>query len=369
MADRWYTLAEPDAVATPALAVYPERVEANLRRMLDIAGGPDRVWPHVKTHKLAEIVALELRHGLRRFKCSTIAEAELLAASGAGAVMLALQPVGPHAARLARLAAAFPAVEWLTVVDDRAVAERLSAAAVASGVRLGVLVDLDTGMHRSGIAPGPEAAALYAHLAELPGLWPAGLHVYDGQCRERDRAERAAHVEADFAPVARLAGVLRAAGRDVPRIVCGGSPSFPVHARHPDRETSPGTFVFWDVNYGTKFPDLPFEPAALLLGRVLSKPGPGRLCLDLGYKAVSPDNPDLRVELLDVPEARVTNHSEEHLAVETPAAARFMVGDLVYGVPFHVCPTVALHQEVLVIRERRVAERWRVAARDRRLSF
>jgi D-serine deaminase-like pyridoxal phosphate-dependent protein len=195
------------------------------------------------------------------------------------------------------------------------------------------------------------------------------LHVYDGHIRDSDLNQRIAHAEADFAAVEQLVDRLESAGLPVPEIVVGGTPTFPVHARHARRTCSPGTCLFWDVSYATKFPDLDFQWAAVLLARVISKPGPGRLCFDLGYKSVSPDNPDLRVELLDVPEARVINHSEEHLAVETPAAGRFAVGDVVYGIPFHVCPTVALHREAVVCREGRAVERWQVAARDRRITY
>jgi D-serine deaminase-like pyridoxal phosphate-dependent protein len=127
--------------------------------------------------------------------------------------------------------------------------------------------------------------------------------------------------------------------------------------------------VFWDIGYSTKFPDLDFLHAAVLLARVVSKPTADRLCLDLGYKAVSPDNPQPRVSLLDMPDAVPVVHSEEHLTVETVRAGDFKVGDCVYGVPYHVCPTVALHREAIVIDGGRVVARWPVAARDRVLTI
>jgi D-serine deaminase-like pyridoxal phosphate-dependent protein len=152
------------------------------------------------------------------------------------------------------------------------------------------------------------------------------------------------------------------------RPACGGTPTFPVHARGIDRDCCPGTSVFWDASYAGKFRDLEFEFAALLLGRVVSKPGENRLCIDLGYKSVSPDNPTVRVELLDVPDVTILGQWEEHLAVETPAAAKYSVGDPLYGVPFHVCPTVALHREAHIVRNGRVDGTWKVVARDRRLN-
>ena len=142
---------------------------------------------------------------------------------------------------------------------------------------------------------------------------------------------------------------LTSAGLNVPRIVAGGSGSFAVHAQRPDIECSPGTGVFWDLNYRARFSELDFLYAALLLGRVVSKPGGNRLCVDLGYKAVSPDNPHPRLALLEMRNVEVFNHSEEHLTVETPDASRFAVGDPVLAVPYHVCPTVNLYREAVVI--------------------
>ena len=161
---------------------------------------------------------------------------------------------------------------------------------------------------------------------------------------------------------------LEAAGLAVPILVASGSPTFAIHARHHDRELSPGTTVLWDFGYGDKFPDLPFEPAAVLLTRVISQPGPGRLCLDLGHKAVAAENPPPRVRLLELPEAVPVMHSEEHLVIETPRAAEFTIGAALHGIPRHICPTVALQSEVWLVENGRATERWPIAARARQLT-
>ena len=142
-----------------------------------------------------------------------------------------------------------------------------------------------------------------------------------------------------------------------------------MNARRPDAECSPGTCVFWDFGYATKLPDMLFLPAALLLTRVVSKPASNRLCLDLGHKAVASENPHPRVQLLELPDAKFVGHSEEHLVVETDRAAAFSVGASLYGIPWHICPTVALHSEAVVIKNGRAEERWKVAARDRALTI
>ena len=210
--------------------------------------------------------------------------------------------------------------------------------------------------------------ALYRLIAASPQLAPGGLHVYDGHIRARDLATRADEIAAAFAPVDAFVRELKTAGLPVPRVVSGGTPTFGVHARRADFECSPGTCIFWDHSYATKFPDLDFLPAALLLTRVISRPAANRLCLDLGYKSVSPDNPDPRVHLLDLPDAKAVMHSEEHLVVESADAARFNVGDVLYGVPFHVCPTVALYSEAVTVAGDRATGAWPVVARERKLS-
>ena len=369
MTDRWYLIENVDEIPSPALVVYPDRVRENLRRIIAMAGGVERLRPHMKTHKMAEVIRMQRAAGISKFKCATIAEAEMAAGAGAEDLLLAYPPIGPNAARLCRLAKGFPATKFSTIADDAGAIRALSQACSLSGVSLDVLLDVDNGMHRSGIAPGDEAIALYRMLADSPGLAPGGFHVYDGHVREADLAERTRHSDADFVPVEAMRQKLLAAGLPVPRIVAGGTPTFPIHAQHADRECSPGTCVFWDVSYAGKFPDLEFVNAALVLTRVISKPGGNRLCLDLGYKAISADNPDPRVQLLDAADAKMVVHSEEHLAVETKRANEFAVGDALYGVPFHVCPTVALHREAVVVENGRAVGRWTVAARDRMLTI
>ncbi len=364
----WYEIENIEALDTPALVVYPDRVTENLARMIARAGGAARLRPHIKTHKMPAVIRLKIAAGITKFKCSTIAEAEMAAESGAPDVLLAYQPVGPNARRLARLVEKFPATRFSTVVDDPAATRALAVEMAATGRKIDVLLDLDVGMHRTGIAPGPAAIELYRLLAALPGLQPGGLHVYDGHIRNSPLAERTAEADSAFAAVAEFERAILAAGLPLPRVVSGGTPTFPIHAAHVERECSPGTCVFWDHSYATKFADLDFLPAALVVTRVISRPAANRLCLDLGFKAVSPDNPDPRVHLLDLPAARMVVHSEEHLVVETPGAEKFGVGDVLYGVPFHICPTVALHAAAVVVENHRAAGSWPITARDRKLT-
>src|ERR1044071_4303000 len=166
----WFKLANEAEIPSPALLVYVDRAEENIRRMIAMAGGPERLRPHVKTHKMPALIDRQLRAGIRKFKCATIAEAEMTARAGAPDVLLAMQPVGPNIERLIKLIQTFPNTKFSTLVDTPRIANQLSAAAIIARTQVDVFIDLDTGMHRCGISPGAEAIDLYKLLATTAGL-------------------------------------------------------------------------------------------------------------------------------------------------------------------------------------------------------
>jgi 3-hydroxy-D-aspartate aldolase len=364
----WYKVSNVDDVASPALLVYPERVEENIRRMIRIAGDVERLRPHIKTNKLPEVIRMQMAQGIMKYKCATIAEAEVAAACSVPDVLLAYQPVGPNVKRLVQLVHKFPATRFSALVDDAGAVKALSQAASAAGVTIDLFVDLDCGMHRTGIAPGRDAVELYRLVARSPALRAAGLHVYDGHIRDSDLSRRAVACDQAFSQLDAVRKQLVESGVEVPVIVAGGTPTFPIHAKRARVQCSPGTSVFWDLGYETLLPDMDFLPAVLVLTRVISKPAANILCLDLGHKAIASEGPHPRVEFLDLPDAHATGHSEEHLTVETARAAEYPVATPLYGIPWHVCPTVALHQEAVVIRDSRAQEKWQVVARARTIT-
>ena len=365
----WFHAENEAAIPSPALLLYPDRVRENIGRMIRMAGSAERLRPHMKTHKLPEVIRMQLENGITRFKCSTIAEAEMTAAAGAQDVLLAYQPVGPNVARLLELAARFPGAQFSCTADNASSVGELSDAAARSSIRLQVLVDLDVGQHRTGVAPDSPAFDLYRLIASSPALAPGGLHAYDGHIHDSDVAARTIACEAAFGPVDVLRRQLEREGLPVPRVVIGGTPTFPIHARRPDVECSPGTCVFWDAGYARNLPDLDFLPAALVLTRVVSKPTANRLCLDLGHKAVASEMPQPRVVFLNLSGANPVAHSEEHLVIETAAANAFKIGDCLYGIPWHICPTIALHSETVTVENRKATQRWKVVGRERRLTI
>jgi D-serine deaminase-like pyridoxal phosphate-dependent protein len=187
----------------------------------------------------------------------------MTADSGADDVLLAYQPVGPSVARLIALAQQYPKTRFSVIADDAGAIDAIARVADASGVTVPVLLDLDVGMHRTGIAPGPEAQALYRLLTAHRGIVPGGLHAYDGHLRDADPAVRIEKSNAAFAPVESLRDALVADGLPAPRVVAGGSPTF-LRTRVPASKRVPHT-VLWDAGYTTQIPDLDFPPSAVLL--------------------------------------------------------------------------------------------------------
>jgi D-serine deaminase-like pyridoxal phosphate-dependent protein len=366
-------LEDADSLPSPSLLVFRDLVAANLDAMVGLAGGVDRLRPHVKTHKSADVIRMALARGIAKHKCATIAEAEMLGRAGAADVVIAYPMVGPNVARLVALSAAFPATTFRAVVDAPEHAQALSDAAAKLDRPIPTLLDLDVGMGRTGVSPGDAAARIYERIDRLPGLAPDGLHAYDGHLSIADLDERTAAARAVEERVAAFRDRLTASGLPVPRLVMGGTPTFPIHGafRGPGVECSPGTVVYHDYNYRTRYPDLPFTPAALLLTRVVSRPHVGRLCLDLGHKAVAADTPPpgSRAWFPALPDAKVAGHSEEHLFLDVADADRFPIGTPLLAIPAHVCPTVALHRRALVVADGRVVDEWETTARDRRLTF
>lgn len=367
----WYEVSNADEIASPALLIYPHRVEQNIQVMMEIAGDVSRLRPHVKTHKLPQVVAMHQAHGINKLKCATIAEAEMAAEQGVPDILLAYQPVGPNQQRLIALAQHYPQSQFGCLVDNEKTLRELATKLSNSSVVLNVWVDIDDGNKRTGIQPGVAAENLIKLVSDTPGIHFAGLHVYDGQFGGLAPDDRIASANEAFAPVTAMVNHLAAEGVEVPNIVAGGTPTFPAHAKRGDVDLSPGTYSLWDVGYATACPDQPFIWAAVLLVRVLSKPEPNRICVDLGHKAVAPENPlDRRVRFLNAPDAKFMGQNEEHLVLELPEGHGLEVGDILYGIPWHICPTVALHQEANVINEdHQFIDRWPIAARGRRLTL
>jgi D-serine deaminase-like pyridoxal phosphate-dependent protein len=365
----WYSISNIDAVDSPTLVVYPERVRQNIDTLLASIEDVNRLRPHVKTHKSAEVSRMMLDRGIRKFKCATISEAEVLAGEGAPDVLLAYQPVGPKAARLLKLATKFPNTLFSCLIDNAGTARELSACFAAANAQVHVFIDLNVGMNRTGIAPS-DALELIRSIAGLSNIVTQGLHAYDGHIRDTDMAIRKQKCDAALLPVMDLH---RSASELLKRdliVVAGGTPTYSVHRTRHGVECSPGTFIYWDQGYSDILLEQDYQFAALVITRVVSLPKPGIICVDLGHKAIASENPiDKRVSFLNGGALRPIGHSEEHMVLEVTDNRVYQVGDVLYGVPYHICPTVALHQKPAVVYDGGVREYWNTQSRSRLITI
>jgi D-serine deaminase-like pyridoxal phosphate-dependent protein len=365
----WYQLENTDDIVTPALLLYPERIEKNIQLMVDMIGDVKRLRPHIKTHKTKEIINMQMTYGIQKYKCATIAEAELLGQCGAKDILLAIQPVGTNIGRFFELIAQFPDSTFSTIVDNVGIITQISEMASSKKISVPLFIDLNTGMNRTGIAPNKHAAELCQLITEDSNLIFRGLHAYDGHIRDTNIEDRKKVCDAAFDLVSDFKTRIEKAGITVETIVMGGSPTFPIHAQRKDVETSPGTTLLWDERYGNSFKDMKFFHAAVLLTRVISKPTSNVICLDLGHKSIAPEMDFPRVRIFGLEGCEQIGQSEEHLVLSCPSGMTVEVGDLYYAIPMHICPTVAKYPKTFIVTQGKITDSWKVAARDYSLSI
>lgn len=367
-----YRINEPNKIFSPGLVVFRHLVQANLAKMIEMAGNVERLRPHCKTHKMPAMSKMQLEAGITKQKAATLAEAEMLADVGFKDIFLAYNLVGPNIARGVEFRKKYPDVKFSVTADDPALIKQLGDAMVAAGTEIDVLLDINPGRDRTGRPAGDEAAELYALLTKTPGIQAAGLHLYDGHLHQKELAERQAAVQEYWYVISSFRNRLEESGFNVPKIVCGGTPTFPVYATMDDPviELSPGTCTFHDFGYNEAYPDLQvFTPSAAVLTRVISRPTNTRVTFDVGTKGVASD-PAMgrRVVLPVLSNGEQVLQNEEHLVVETSEAGQFQPGDWTLAFPRHVCPTSALYQFATVIEDGEIVDTWEVTARDRCLT-
>jgi D-serine deaminase-like pyridoxal phosphate-dependent protein len=357
----WYKIENDESVFTPAVLVYPERIKENIRRMIKLAGNSSRLRPHVKTHKMGEVVKLQAEQGITKYKCATLTELEMTAKNGGKDILLSYPLLGPDIQAYINLINEFPEVNFSVTVDAFDACADLTRAAIQNNLVFDIFIDIDNGMHRTGASPD-DAYDLATKINTSEYLQLKGLHIYDGHIHISDFEKRKALCDDDFKQVNSLVQKLTQAGIDAGELACGGTYSFPIHAKHPERTLCPGTPLLWDAGYKASIPDLDFLHAAVLVGRVISKPA-NNVCIDWGHKAMAAEMQQPRVQFLDLEISSIENQSEEHLVVTT--SKELNLGDLVYALPKHICPTMALHEQVYVLEKNEVVDKWEVVARKR----
>ena len=363
--DATYRIRDVGILTTPALVFYEAKIRRNIARMGEILGGFSRLRPHIKTHKCREILDMQTASGVSRVKCATPKEAHLAAQAGVRDILLAYPIVGPLAHHVAAIQRDYPGLMLQVLVDHPAQLEPLAKACVTASVEVGVMVDVNSGMNRTGIEAGTEAIVLVERIRKTRGLRFAGLHSYGSPPASGGPAERAPVYRRALQTVIDTRKALEGSGIPVPRVVAGNSMDFALAATMPGiDEVSPGTWILWDKGYETLLPD-EFSYAALVVGRVISRPTPTLFAVDAGYKSVSGDPAIPHAEVLSVPGSEVVGRWEEHLLVRlAEPSADPAVGTPVYIVPVHVCSTVNLWDAAVVVDAvGEIIGTWQIAAR------
>jgi D-serine deaminase-like pyridoxal phosphate-dependent protein len=358
-------------VETPALVVDLEVMERNLRRVAEYAAAHRlRLRPHTKTHKTPEIGRRQLALGATGLTVAKVGEAEVMLHAGTPDLLVAYPVVGSR--KLERLTEVARRTRVTVALDSLAVATPLSQAAVRGGVSLGVLAEVDVGLGRVGVSPGPELIQLARGLKELPGLEFEGIAFYPGHIKRLDEAGMEALSTLDGL-VIRMLEELRGAGCEV-RIVSGGStPSlFHSHRVGGMNEIRPGTYVFNDRNTVVSGACRLEDCAAFVLATVVSTAHPGQVIIDGGSKTFSSDRLAGAGDeagygtILEEPRAALVKMNEEHGFVDVRACSRSLaIGERVRVIPNHVCAAVNLHETMYGVRGEEVAQVWRVEGRGK----
>ncbi len=351
----------PPDVETPALLVDLDRLTANVHRMADVARSRGlSLRPHAKTHKSLEIARLQVEAGAVGLTVATLSEAEVFADAGFGDLFVAY-PVVPRGAKAERLRGLLDRVDLTAGVDSTAGAEAVAAAAQGRAVR--VLIEVDSGQHRTGVDPD-EVVAL-ARSCRSVGLDVAGVFTHGGHAYGGPGVPSGAAAD-EGAALAEAADLLVADGFDV-RVVSAGSTPTTGAPRPPQvTEERPGTYVFGDRQQ-LALGACTADRLALTVAATVVSVRHGRFVVDAGSKALASDRPAWLEGHGWVPElgdAVVTTLSEHHGTVEG-ATVLPQVGDVVAVFPNHACTVVNLFDEYVVLRDGAVVDRWPVAARGR----
>lgn len=366
----WYLIDQVDQLDSPALVFYQERMTANIEKLKQSIHDISRLRPHVKTHKTSEITLQLLAAGITKFKCATIAEAEMLGMSKVPDVLLAYQPTGPKIDRFIQLIKTYPATSFSCLIDNEYSLKAIAAAALAAGITVGVFVDLNVGMNRTGILPEDKALALYESVTAEKGVEVLGLHAYDGHIHDADYMVRENKAAGILDAISKLTAQLVRKGIAEPVIIAGGTPTFPVYAKLEDIECSPGTFILWDKGYQDAFQEQDYLTAAVVLTRVISLTDATKVTVDLGHKSVAAENVlKRRVYFLNATQAEAVSQSEEHLVLELGPDHGFQIGDVLYGLPIHICPTVALYGQATIVTNHKITGEWKIISRERKINI
>lgn len=352
---------------TPCLVIDLDVVDRNVRRLqaeLDERGVALR--PHFKTHKLVPVARMQLEAGARGITVGTLGEAEVLADANIDDVFIAY-PVWAGGPKADRIRGLHERISLSVGVDSADGARQLALAVSGSQRALPVLVELDSGLHRTGVAD-PGAAVDVASAARDAGLDVRGVFTHGGHAYREPGAAPGASAS-EVSTLVATAAALTAAGFEVETVSAGSTPTRLLAARSGVTEIRAGTYALNDRQQLTLGSANADELAASVASTVVSRPGPGRLVIDAGAKSLTKD----RAEYLDgfgllpdYPDAVIHRVFDYHGAVAIdPEGPMPSLGDVVAVVPNHICPVVDLFDAAVVVREGRIVDHWPIDARGR----
>jgi D-serine deaminase-like pyridoxal phosphate-dependent protein len=344
-----YMIEGAESVLTPALVIYADQVEANIKTTLGLIGNdPNRWRPHVKTAKLALVMDMFLKAGISQFKAATTLELMTLCKLCANDVLVAYPLTGAARKRVVELAQQYPATRISVLVDS------LDGANSWKGLSVGLFVDINSGMNRTGVAEDGVHEIVAAVAAE--GTF-RGLHFYDGHIGGADPHQRRLQAEAGYMRLLAIIRELVARNIEIPEVVTSGTPTFDTAARFEPFQSlgcihrvSPGTVVYCDGNSLHDGPAAAYAPAALVLSTVISRPVSGIVTCDAGHKSVSADAGVPTCVVVGHPEFEPQAPSEEHLPIRINGGTVPHIGDQLYLLPRHICPTVNNFDQAMIVR-------------------
>jgi D-serine deaminase-like pyridoxal phosphate-dependent protein len=368
--DERYRVCDIEDILTPALLVYPEIVASNIERMLDLlAGEGDRWRIHIKTAKLGYTLRMLVERGIHNFKCATTRELLAACNNGAADVLFAYPAVGANARRLREIAEAFPDVRISVLAENEEHVLQWRDAP------LGVFIDINPGMNRTGVEQdrGDKIISLVGAIEDAK-LEFRGLHYYDGQYGGLEAHERRSAAQAGYDRLLEIVNEIERSGLKVPEVVTAGTPTLPSSLSYKGfrdgefiHRVSPGTIVYGDASSLVQLSgEYDLRPAVLVLARVVSRPSARIITSDAGHKTVSADAGVPTCVVAGHPELMPLSPSEEHLPMQVAeGAAGPELGDALYLLPRHICPTVNNFDHAVLVQDGRVMSAEEVSARGR----
>jgi D-serine deaminase-like pyridoxal phosphate-dependent protein len=350
-------------IDTPALLLDLEALEANLQTMASyFANRPCRLRPHFKSHKCTTIALRQMKAGAAGITCAKLGEAEVVAAAGIRNILVANQIVGPL--KIRRLVELCRRADPMVAADSAENVDMLSQHAAAAGVRIGVLVEVDIGMGRCGVAPGQAALELARRVAASPGLRFEGLQGYEGHCVDlRDETERIQQTRQSLTLLVETRRLIERSGLRVNVVSGGGTGTYTITGTCEGvDELQAGSYAAMDWWYGDIRPE--FKQAMSILTTVVSRPNPGLAVIDVGRKGVGAEWGAPRVKNLPGSEV-VSFSSEEHMKLSVPQESAVRVGDRIEIIPSHGCTTSNLYPEFVVYKGASVIEAWPIEGRGK----